>query len=730
MRSGVSVMRRMALVLLVALVLPTSALAADPTSAPIPGASMPAGPSAAPETAPPSVEPSAEPRSSLEPARPTPDPGSAAAPGLVEAVTPTSIVVTTSNTTVVPSWYRVVTATISPAPDGGTVEWTVNGELAQTNTLEPGEATAVLNFGYARTVGTYTVSAEFTGTAAFGASVSEAIVLTVVTQTIVLTSSADPAPVNTEVSLTATVTPNPGPGNVRFSFSGGEVTVALDANGTATLKRTFTTGGQFYFTADFLGNDDFPNLGDAMYQDVTWDAIVLDVTGASPQPAGPITATASVTPNPGGGTVRFRQGSWAAWSEPVAMESDGSVVLNLGTLNPSSYTFEFEYSGFGSYGPATDTLAIDVWLASTTTLTTNRTSAVKGELPVVLSATVAANYPPTGTVTFDDVVAGVHVTLGPVAITEWNPVATLSTSSLRAGTHTIRAIYSGVPGISGSTSAPITVVVANDTAVHGTYKADLGNFYPSTDGFRDTVKLGGILDERAVVTIRIYNSAGSLKRTYSLGWKNAGAYSTSWNGRTSTGAALPAGKYKTVAAFKDVRGNTRSIVAYTTLSWRKAAWKSATIVKYGDQFTYYVDTLGIGAIYYSPDHSRGRTLDSGAMDRDCAPSCGLAIGETTFALSTAGLGYRYLYVEAHGHGYVEREHTGMMLVEHPTTGALKSPVSLPEYEQAGVTYGQSVSPTYVSATKRLTMVLWMSQASGDAWDVHYLKLRYQYAVLL
>ena len=43
--------------------------------------------------------------------------------------------------------------------------------------------------------------------------------------------------------------------------------------------------------------------------------------------------------------------------------------------------------------------------------------------------------------------------------------------------------------------------------------ASMATFYPSRDGYKDKVALGGTLDEKATVTIRAYSGSGALKRT-------------------------------------------------------------------------------------------------------------------------------------------------------------------------------------------------------------------------
>ena len=50
----------------------------------------------------------------------------------------------------------------------------------------------------------------------------------------------------------------------------------------------------------------------------------------------------------------------------------------------------------------------------------------------------------------------------------------------------------------------------------------------------------------------------------------------------------PAGRYTVKASFKDTTGHSRTITTHATISWRKAVWKSGTLVThYGDQLAYY-----------------------------------------------------------------------------------------------------------------------------------------------
>lgn len=448
--------------------------------------------------------------------------------------------------------------------------------------------------------------------------------------------------------------------------------------------------------------------------------------GGNPIPEGPATAEVTLNPNPGGGTLTWYLGF--GLPTQVDVDPDGTTSIDLGTLTSTVWTLEVSFNGFEDYDPVTEQLIFSVWLETTTTVVADRSSAVQGELPVKLTATVAAsdlNF--TGTVTFLDDVGGDVVELGPVAVDELTDKAVLSTSSLRVGAHSITARFSGVPGWLDSTSSPIAVTVAADTAVHATFAAAASKFYAANDGYRDTVKLGGRLDEKATVKIKLYNGAGSLKRTWKLGTENAGAYGVTWNGKTASGARLPAGKYTAKAIIEDTKGHRKTLSDTTTLSWREVAWKTVTVRKDGDSGVFFVGEFG-GQILQSPDYLHGVILDSGEMIRDCE-SCGFAAGRYRFSFVTSNvLAYRNTWTEVRGHGFDDREHTGTTSIVDPATGEFGEGTPNPLFDEDGVTFNLLFGPKYIDENGRIEIWVWMTQAWGDAFDLRYLKLNYQYAV--
>jgi hypothetical protein len=685
----------------------------------------------------PSSEPSASPALSTADASPTVEPSFVDPPtadpaprNLQATATPTPTIVwfSSASHTGTKGYQQSLWVAVYPIPDGGTVDLKEGGTVILSTALSSGSG---LFQWTPQTAGAHQLSLSFSGTAAFAPSISTDWDVEVINPSpdgVVIVASTDPVQRNVDVTFTVTVTPNPGPGSIEWRDENGLLaTVALDDNGQAQYTTSFATTGSHGLYATFTGNADWsPRSSDMYHEQVVGDEvqIVLSVP-SNPMPAGDIAVTATVTPNPGGGTVRLHRQFTSDLDVPL--DADGQAVFDLGTFGPTYFTVTAEFLGTATYGTATAELSIAVWSTTDVTLTANTSTATAGELPVVLTATVSPASGLTGqNVTFLDDVDGVVVVLGPVPVGQNATTAMISTSALRVGVHSIRAHYEPSPGswAFDSTSDPVTVTVAADKVVHATFAPSLATFYPYKDLFRDLVALRGVLEERATVTMKIYSSTGSLKRTLSLGIKGPGAYAANWNGRTATGVAVAAGKYKVVAAFKDARGNTRSFVGYTTVSWRKVVWKSVTLVKNADVGTYYV--ADGGAIYYSPDYPHGRILDTGEMIRDCV-GCAWSGGRFAFGLATA-LDYRSMYLEIRGHGFSDREHTGTMSVVNPKTLALELWTGCPLYDESGVTWGTPVSKAYVSSTHRITAWVTMTQAWGDAYDLRYLKLTYKYAV--
>ncbi|MCJ0907317.1 Ig-like domain-containing protein [Rhodococcus sp. ARC_M6] len=149
-------------------------------------------------------------------------------------------------------------AQVTPAVEGGTVEFTIDGGEKVTGTVgTDGVAVAQYNFG---TTGTHKVVARYSGTTGVGASVAPAFPVSVTNApAAAVPTTTTLAPVGTitkgaPVTLTATVDPTTANGKVQFKMGdtplGAPVTVV---NGVATLPTTFAASGEFSITAEFIG---------------------------------------------------------------------------------------------------------------------------------------------------------------------------------------------------------------------------------------------------------------------------------------------------------------------------------------------------------------------------------------------------------------------------------------------------------------------------------------------
>lgn len=107
---------------------------------------------------------------------------------------------------------------------------------------------------------------------------------------------------------------------------------------------------------------------------------------------------------------------------------------------------------------------------------------------------------------------------------------------------------------------------------------------PDGDGVADTAKMYLSISERATLYYAVYNSGGHLVRTAGYWVRNAGRTSLSWDGKDSSGNAVPDGRYRLIATARDARRNRNySWVWFTSnrlLSFVSAT--PATITPNGD----------------------------------------------------------------------------------------------------------------------------------------------------
>jgi hypothetical protein len=262
------------------------------------------------------------------------------------------------------------------------------------------------------------------------------------------------------VTLTATVTSG-ATGTVSFYDGSVLLGTGTVSNGVATLTTTTLVAGAHTITAVYNG----------------------DATYASSQ-SGPATVTVAKKTALGGGaalTITVQNASRPyGTSDPqfsyvvtgtlvngdtYATAVTGAPVYSAAdTLtSPAGSTFPINVSGLTSanYEVAVVPGTLTIASASTTTALTSSTNSAQYGDPITLTATVAPSGA-TGTVVFmnGSTVLGAGTVSG--------GVATLTTSSLPAGSYTITAGYQGDANYGASTSTPITLTIGRKTGPGGT----------------------------------------------------------------------------------------------------------------------------------------------------------------------------------------------------------------------------------------------------------------------
>jgi len=261
-----------------------------------------------------------------------------------------------------------------------------------------------------------------------------------------LTSSLNPSVFGQSVTFTATVSSSSGmpTGTVAF-FDGSTVleTVTL-VNGSGALIDLDLGAGAHPVTAVYQGSRKFKSNASSPLQQVVNKASTACSLASSLNPAlvtRLVTYTATVTTQYGGavhGAVTFHDGT--ANIATVGLGDGGQATYTTKYKTPGIHSIFATYLGDDNNSGSTSATLTETIVAGTkTTLTTSGSPSHVGQ-PVTFTATVTSifgNIPDGELVTFFD---------GPTAIGTaftTSGVVKLTTSSLMAKMHTVKAAYSG-----------------------------------------------------------------------------------------------------------------------------------------------------------------------------------------------------------------------------------------------------------------------------------------------
>ena len=363
----------------------------------------------------------------------------------VSAASSSTAVSTSPNPSVV-GQSVTVTATITPSSATGSVQFFDGVTSLGTAPVSAGSA-AIATAAFA--VGSHSITAVYSGDTSFGSSTSPASTHTVnpAATTTTVGSSPNPSVVGQSVTITATVSVNPpgagAPGgSVEFFDGVTSLGTAPVSAGSASVNTSALAVGTHSLTAVYSGNASFSGSTSAAQNHTVNPASTATALTSAPNPSTfgtSVTLTATVTVSPPGagsptGTVQFFDGATSLGSAPL---SSGTAVLNTSTLAVGGHSLTAVYSGATSFSGSTSPAHTHtVNTANTTTaVTTSPNPSVVGQ-GVTITATVTPSTA-TGTVEFFDGASS----LGSSPLS--GGVATLGTSSLAVGSHSITATYSG-----------------------------------------------------------------------------------------------------------------------------------------------------------------------------------------------------------------------------------------------------------------------------------------------
>jgi hypothetical protein len=297
--------------------------------------------------------------------------------------------------------------------------------------------------------GTHSIIATYSGNTNYATSTSTILVETVnsTATTTTLTSTAATTLAGEPASFTAAVSSTTGgiaSGTVTFDDGGVSFGQAqLNALGVATFSTSTLAVGTHTITAVYVGNGNYNTSTSNTLQHMVILAVPsLTLAGpVAPVNAGtPFTMTATLSSNGVAptGALTLRNGSTTIATLSVA--ADGTFSFSNLNLPVGTYPLTAFYAGDPDNAPATSSpVTVIVQLTPTTTsLSPSANPATLGQ-SVTFTATASGGSPiPTGSIKFMD---GATV-LGSSPIGAGG-IATLSTSTLAFGAHSITASYQG-----------------------------------------------------------------------------------------------------------------------------------------------------------------------------------------------------------------------------------------------------------------------------------------------
>jgi hypothetical protein len=477
------------------------------------------------------------------------------------------------------------TATVTPQSGSGETG-TVQFQIDRSNAGSPlpliGNTATYSIAASALGIGGHSIVAVYSGDGNFFGSTSQTFTQTAakaITGTAVASNNSSSS-YGQAVTFTATVTPQSGSsetGSVQFQVDGGNVGSPVPLNGNIAVYTTSTIrAGYNSVAAIYSGDNNFAGSSQSVEQYVTRTATTTAVTSSNNSVANwqPVTFTATISPNVGvgpTGSVEFEiDGNFPVFSY---LSAGGNTASYTTTLSAGSHSIVAIYSSDANFAASTSPTFIQsvVKTATTTTVISFSNPSPYGQsVTCWASVTPASGYNYTGTIQFqiDGGNAG-----SPTSVN----FPYFFTSALKAGSHSIVAVYSGDSNFAGSTSAVITQCV-NQVAT----ATKITSNNPSA-----------VYGQSITFTATVTPSAGvgpTGTMQFQLDGSNAGGpVSLSGNTATYTTSGLTAGSHTIAAIYSGdsnfLNSGSPAFVQNVGQAMPLLAWSTPAAIAYGTALT-------------------------------------------------------------------------------------------------------------------------------------------------
>jgi hypothetical protein len=368
-----------------------------------------------------------------------------------------------------------IASSLNPANTGQSVTFTDTVTPAAAGTASFSDGSTVLASGVAVTsgqatfttstlaAGSHTISTTFTPTSGTPttATLTQSITAPITPTTTAVTSSASPSGPGQSVTFTATISSSGGTPTGSVTFTDGSTTLASGVavtSGTATFTTTSLAVATHTITASFTGTGGFGNSSGSVSQSVQGTTTTAVTSSANPSTsAQSITLTATITgvgTSVPTGTVKFTDGTTTLAS--AATVTGGKATFTSSTLAIGSHSITAAFTGTSGFTASSGTLTQIVQISTSNSVASSLNPSNPAQSVTFTATVTSSNGIPKGTMAFLD---GTMTLASGVTVSTTTGKATLATTSLASGTHSITAVFTGSAGWLNSTSTAINQVV-------------------------------------------------------------------------------------------------------------------------------------------------------------------------------------------------------------------------------------------------------------------------------